>query len=49
MVIYAGVLFAIQLLALGMALGKDDGRMVGRTLLSISLYLPVFGRIFGWW
>lgn len=49
MIIYAWILFALLVLGLGVAMGKDDGKDAGVGFLKIAIWLPILGRVLGWW
>lgn len=46
MIIYAYGILAFQLVALGIAINKENPMS---TILSIIFYAPLIGRILGWW
>jgi hypothetical protein len=47
MVTYGYVIFALSLVAVGIAIGDDNNAWT--TICSFFLYLPLIGRVIGWW
>ncbi len=44
--IYAGLLVSVLLVGLGMNIRDGKG---GLSVAILTLYVPIFGRVFGWW
>ncbi len=47
MIIYCSALAVLLLLNLGMNMESDKN--VGMNILGLLVFLPLFGRVFGWW
>lgn len=47
MIIYAGFVFGLVIIGLTIKVAKEEDGLA--TLISVFLFLPIFGRIFGWW
>lgn len=48
MIAYCIILMSLQLLAVGISLGKNSEDVLIH-VFGIFLLLPICGRIFGWW
>lgn len=49
MIVYTYIIMVLQLLALGSGLGKQDGKEILNRILNISMMMPFYGRVLGWW
>lgn len=49
MKIYVFIIILFHILVYGVALGRGKGDDMINTALSLGLYLPILGRILGWW
>lgn len=49
MIIYTAFLFCIFILSFGINVGKKDSSEILTVIASFLLFLPLMGRIFGWW
>lgn len=49
MIIYTVILILLTFLAIGIAFGEENENNFINNILSLFLYLPIYGRIFGWW
>jgi len=49
MIIYAGCLFVMSLLGLGISMGTESSRVVVVRIAAFLVSTPIYGRIFGWW
>jgi hypothetical protein len=47
--IYVFILITFHILVVGIELGQSNKDGVIKATLSFMLYLPVFGRVLGWW
>jgi len=48
MIIYSWILLFVFSVCLGRELTKNDGEPI-TFMLSVGLYMPLIGRILGWW
>jgi len=49
MIIYTWIVFVLNIFAIGISVREKDNNAFVKTILSTCLYLPLFGRILGWW
>lgn len=49
MTYYAYLLIVLHVLMFGFHTGKERTEEVGRIVISFALYLPIIGRVIGWW
>jgi len=49
MKIYVLIIIVFQLLHLGITIGSGKQDDTVKTILTICIFLPIFGRILGWW
>lgn len=49
MVIYTQIIMSLIVVVLMLEISKGSWKDVGGTIISLCIYLPMFGRIFGWW
>jgi len=49
MVIYTAVLLIVSIIISLSAIRQEGKPAIYATIIGLSLELPIFGRIFGWW
>lgn len=49
MITYCIIISTILILSAGFNMGRNNGEGALTSLTTLLIYLPIFGRIFGWW
>jgi hypothetical protein len=46
---YVYGLIALHFIVIGIQVGKEDHKELMASSFALAVYLPLFGRILGWW
>jgi hypothetical protein len=49
LLVYAWVIFILDVGALFYFVGREDNDRIGRCIARLLIYTPIFGRVLQWW